>query len=149
MERHELLRLFLEEWIPFNRVIGLRLIELGEGNVKAGFAFAPQLAGDFRQGMLHGGVLATALDAVGAVAAYAGYAPEEPLPGIHTVDLRVDYLNPARGDAFEVFGKVLRRGRRLFVVSIELRVAQKETVCAMGTAVYRISSRTELQMMHP
>ena len=51
--------------IPFNQVIGLQITDISLERVAAEFAMKPQLIGNMTHQILHGGVIATALDTIG------------------------------------------------------------------------------------
>ncbi|QKX18141.1 thioesterase family protein [Microbulbifer sp. YPW1] len=134
--------------IPFVREIGLRLQEfdLEQQTLSAALELKPQLIGNHFQNILHGGVIATALDTVGGltamVAAYhrMGGAIEweekiQRLIRLGTVDMRVDYLKPGRGQRFECDGKILRVGNKLVVTRMELHNESEELI-ATGTATF-------------
>jgi len=71
------------------------------------------LIGNYQSGILHGDVISAALDVIGAGAVLCVFLQEGPLPGIGTVDLRIDYLRPADGAYFLCTGQVMRPGRIL------------------------------------
>lgn len=135
------------EQIPFNRQIGLEMRELDMERlaISAGFELRPELIGNIWKNILHGGVIATALDTVGGltalVAAYQRLGDmswEEKgqrLSKLGTVDMRVDYLKPGRGEAFVCHGSILRTGNKLVVARMELENDAGELI-ATGTATY-------------
>ncbi|MFD1217759.1 MULTISPECIES: thioesterase family protein [Microbulbifer] len=134
--------------IPFVREIGLKLhdFDLDNQTLSAAFDLKPQLIGNHFQEILHGGVIATALDTVGGltamVAAYhrMGGAIDweekiQRLIRLGTVDMRVDYLKPGRGERFVCEGKILRVGNKLVVSRMELHNDKQELI-ATGTATF-------------
>ncbi|GAA5523502.1 hypothetical protein Maes01_00047 [Microbulbifer aestuariivivens] len=145
-EFRELVRGFFEQ-IPFNRQIGLEMreLDLERLSISAAFELRPELIGNIWKNILHGGVIATALDTVGGltamVAAYQrmGDVPWEEkverLSKLGTVDMRVDYLKPGRGEHFLCHGSILRAGNKLVVARMEL-VNDAEKMIATGTATY-------------
>lgn len=131
--------------IPFNQVIGLKVTEVSLSAIAAEFAMQPQLVGNMFKQILHGGVIATALDAVGgamamsaAYAALKGIAKEERLARINklaTLDMRIDYLQPGRGQLFAVSASLLRVGKKVCVTRMELHNESGDLLAA-GTATY-------------
>jgi uncharacterized protein (TIGR00369 family) len=113
--------------------------------VAAEFAMKPQLIGNMTHQILHGGVIATALDTIGgAMAMSAVYAALKGIPKeertlrilkLATLDMRVDYLKPGRGKLFTVSASVLRVGKKVCVTRMELENEDKELI-AVGTATY-------------
>lgn len=132
----------MEEGIPFNRVLGLKVIAGESGKATIEFAFRPELVGNFKMGILHGGVIAAVLDVVGGAAVIAGFDDEEPLHGMGTVDLRVDFLRPGQGKSFLATGQVMRLGRILSSTRMELH-NDAGTLIATGAAIYRTSIKDE------
>ncbi|GAB2502535.1 thioesterase family protein [Microbulbifer agarilyticus] len=136
------------EQVPFVREMGLVLhdFNFAEQTLSGKFVTKPELIGNHFQNILHGGVIATALDTVGGftamVAAYQrmGGAIDwdekvQRLMRLGTVDMRVDYLKPGRGEEFICEGSVLRVGNKLVVTRMELR-NEKEELIATGTATF-------------
>lgn len=133
--------------IPFNQHIGLQVqqIDLDNLTTSAGFESRAELIGNVWKKILHGGVIATALDTVGGltamVAAYQrlgdiGWKEKtERLSKLGTVDMRVDYLKPGRGESFVCRGSILRTGNKLVVTRMELHNDAAELI-ATGTATY-------------
>jgi uncharacterized protein (TIGR00369 family) len=135
------------EQSPFNRLLGFRLdhVDAMEGQIS--FTTKPEMIGNFHQGILHGGVIATAMDTAGGLAACASLLarikdlqPEEAtrrMAKMGTIDMRVDYLRPGKGTEFRCIGKVMRTGRKVAVTRMEL-FDQESTLIAVGTAAYLV-----------
>ena len=130
-----------EQVIPFNRVLGLKLDSLDPKAPRLRFDMRPELVGNPVRQILHGGVISAALDVVGglaiALASIASKPEETPrhFPNIGTIDLRVDYLRPGRGQYFIATGRVVRLGGRVAVAHTELVNDQDEQI-ATGSAAY-------------
>ncbi|MCA9607861.1 MAG: PaaI family thioesterase [Myxococcales bacterium] len=81
--------------VPHNRALGLELLdfryETGEAWMR--LPYAEKLVGDPTTGVLHGAAITTLMDATCGMAVMIKLATREP---IATVDLRIDYLKPAR-----------------------------------------------------
>lgn len=131
--------------LPFNRLLGLRVHHLSDQTACFAFEMRDDLVGNFFHGMLHGGVISAVLDATGGMTATAsalkemeGLSPEamtRKLSRISTIDLRVDYLRPGKGVVFYARGNVMRTGRKVAVVRMELR-NQDDLLIAAGTGAY-------------
>ena len=135
-EAYERLRLLVEEQLPFNRLLGLRLDSAGNGRSRVRFDFAPELVGNYLHQMLHGGVISTVLDMVGACAVMTDPTFEfGQMAG--TVDLRVDFLAPGTGAWFTADGVLMRGGRSLCTTRMELH-NDAGLLVATGAAVYRL-----------
>jgi len=131
-----------EAQIPFNRVLGLKLEEVGPDGSRISFPMRDELVGNAGKGSLHGGVISATLDAVGGLAAVTGAGTKSTVTSVAelfgklgTIDLRVDYLRPGMGDHFEAKAWVLRAGSRIAVTRMELH-ADGETLIAVGTGTY-------------
>ena len=131
----------IENHIPFNKVLGLRLESMDLKAPKLAFDMRPELVGNSRRGILHGGVISAVLDATGGFAIMLALA-KEPKPGeklsfpnMGTIDLRVDYLRPGRGKRFVSTGKVVRLGNRIAVTHMELTNDEGELI-STGAAAY-------------
>lgn len=142
-----LTRIF-DEMIPFNRVLGLKIVSLRADGVRGRIAMRPELIGHFVTNRLHGGVISAGLDAMAGVAVMAAigarHMDEAPLQRLHrfaklgTIDLRIDYLRPAAGDHFELRANVMRLGSRVATARMEFLGADA-TLLATGAAAYIVS----------
>jgi uncharacterized protein (TIGR00369 family) len=130
----------LEEFIPFNRFLGVRTLELGDGLARLELPFRPELVGNPLRQALHGGVVSMLLDSTGGAAVWTQIRRDD-LPS--TIDLRIDYLRPARAEALIGQGRVVRLGNRVGVV--ELRAyhhGDEARPVAAGMGVYSIRRAT-------
>lgn len=131
----------IENHIPFNKVLGLRLESMDSKAPKLAFDMRPELVGNARRGILHGGVISAVLDATGGFAIMLALAKEPKtgeklsFPNIGTIDLRVDYLRPGRGSHFVATAKVVRLGNRIAVTHMELTNDEGELI-STGAAAY-------------
>ncbi|AOE50902.1 thioesterase family protein [Kangiella sediminilitoris] len=117
--------------IPFNRHIGLTYQTVSEEECVITFDMKPELVGNYIQGILHGGVISSAMDMVGGTMAAVGILHSNPathleelqkkIAKLSTIDLRVDFLRPGRGKQFIARAELLRAGKRVAVVRTELR----------------------------
>jgi uncharacterized protein (TIGR00369 family) len=92
--------------VELHRLLGLSLLDWGEGSVTLGFA-PPSLARAAGGGPVHGGAIATALDTTACFALISAVGVD-----CSTIDLRTDFLRPAVDDELLVTGSVIRAGRR-------------------------------------
>ena len=93
--------------------------------------------GDPRRPALHGGVVSALIDTTGGAAAWAALGPGE---SVSTVDLRVDFLEPARlAGPLRAEARLLRKGNR--VCHVRTSVTQDGVLVAEGSAVYNIHRR--------
>ena len=138
------LRQVFEEAVAFNRVLGLKVESLDVAAPKLRFDMKPELIGNPRRQILHGGVISAVLDVAAGFAIHLAVGQsrsEEPhdsqFPSIGTIDLRVDYLRPGRGKYFIATGRVVRLGNRVAVAHTEL-VNDAGELIATGGAAYMV-----------
>ena len=127
---------FMEEEVPFNLFLGLKVVRLEEGFSRVELPFRPEFIGDPVRPALHGGVISTLADTCGVAAIFTSAGSTE---GISTVDLRVDYLRPGRSETLVAEGRVVRQGDRVGVVDIHVfHPESSEKPVATGKGVYNI-----------
>jgi uncharacterized protein (TIGR00369 family) len=127
----------MEDHVPFNRFLGLRGESIGEGRAVLLLPVRPEFVGDPRRPALHGGVLSTLIDTAGGLAAWSALGTGE---SVSTVDLRVDYLEPAGLSApLRAEAELVRKGNR--VCHVRVAVTQGDALVAEGRAVYNIHRR--------
>lgn len=139
---------FFNENMPFNQLLGLKVSYLDDFQAEIKLDWHDKLMGNPIHKMLHGGVTAAILDTVGSVAALlhgvknltneediaAFYAQ---LPNGGTLDIRVDYLRPGKGEQFIATAQVIRRGKKVAVCRMDLHNESGRHI-ATGTATYII-----------
>ena len=101
--------------VPFARLLGIELDDISSGTATLGLNIRKQLTQN--HGIVHGGAIASLIDTATAFAIISLLAPREK---VTTVDLLISYLRPLSEGRVKVIAKVLRSGRRLFVVSAEV-----------------------------
>ncbi|RUO24112.1 hypothetical protein CWE09_11865 [Aliidiomarina minuta] len=140
--------LLMNEKIPFHKLIGLEVTRFASDISEVQFKWKEELIGNAPQGILHGGVLATALDMCGGLVAIASVIetmdhsaqPHEVIERISrcgTIDLRVDYVRPGRGETFITTAHIIRSGNKVAVARMELH-NQEGMLIAFGTGTYMV-----------
>jgi len=128
----------MEDEVPFNRVLGIRGESAEPGACVLVLPVRPEFVGDFRRPALHGGVLSALIDTAGGVAAWSALGPNE---SVSTVDLLVDYIEPAGLAApLRATAELVRKGNR--VCHVRVSVSQDGRLVAEGRAVYNIHKRS-------
>lgn len=127
------------EMIPFNKHIGMELLELESGFAKAIVRFKPELVGDPRILALHGGVIAAAMDAVGGIAGITSLTSLE--DKIVTIDMRIDYLRSARNTDLHIEARIVRSGNRIITVNMQALTREEHTLVAEGRGVYHVTRK--------
>lgn len=133
--------------MPFNRALGLELERYEPTFAQLAFSNQPMMVGNWAQSILHGGVIASALDVaaglvcVGSTLTRHDSITEEELrqrlSKMGTIDLRVDYLRPGRGTRFIASSTLLRAGNKVSVARVELH-NEEERHIASATATYMV-----------
>lgn len=124
----------LEQHVPFNRLLGIRGENVEHGKAVLVLPVRPDFVGDPRRPALHGGVLSTLIDTAGGAAAWSALDAGE---SISTVDLRVDFLEPADlSGPLRAEAVLVRKGNR--VCHVRVRLTQDAKLVAEGTGVYNI-----------
>jgi uncharacterized protein (TIGR00369 family) len=131
------LRQVMEEIIPFNRYLGVRVAEARNSYARLEIPFREELIGDPLRPALHGGVISALADAAGGAAVWTGIEDER--ARVSTIDLRIDYLRPARLLTIIAEAQVVRLGNRVGVADVRLYHpdAEADTV-ATGKGVYNV-----------
>ncbi len=142
----EALRAIFEQRIPFCRALGLKL-NIARGRAEVSFAKQGFMLGNPRLEVLHGGVTAAVLDSVAGVAVLLKMVETDPKPDLEsqlrefarvsTIDLRVDYLEPARATAFVATATVTRLGKR--IANVQMALHDDAGACvATGSAAFAL-----------
>ncbi|MGH3443391.1 MAG: PaaI family thioesterase [Nitriliruptorales bacterium] len=102
---------------PFVGHVGIELVELGDGTATLTLPFR-ELVVTIGQ-IVHGGAIAALIDTAAMAAAWAG-AEMPDRPRGTTVGMSVSYLAPADGTDVTAAARVVRRGRRLVTVHVDV-----------------------------
>src|SRR5689334_5248822 len=92
------LRQVIEDFIPFNKFLGITVGALEKGHVRLEIPWRDEFVGDPMRPAMHGGVISTMADTAGGMAVWS--AIDNPYGRVSTVDLRVDYLRPGKLERF-------------------------------------------------
>ncbi len=122
---------------PFGRHLGLEVVEAANGTASVRLELAEHICN--RRGVAHGGALASLLDsALGAAVISAIKAHE----WCGTLQLSIQYSDPARHGPLLAGGRVVRRGRHV-------AFAEGEVVDARGRTVARAHGTWTIWPAHP
>jgi acyl-CoA thioesterase len=117
--------------VPLHELLGVRIVVAENGRGQVALTVSEMHLRTF--GMLHGGVMATLLDASMGIAAMTR-APVE--HDVVTVQLNVNFIRPAwERETLSATGEILHSGRRTAVARGEIRTAEGALV-ASGTATF-------------
>ena len=140
-EQYDLFKSLIEDMIPFHKVIGFKLLEARENFVSLLIPYRPELIGDTRRSSIHGGVIATAMDAVGGAAAITTLRSES--DKLSTIDLRVDYLAPGQARDMITEGTIVKSGSKVIFTRMIAYHDSPDHLIAEGRGVYSVT-RTKL-----
>jgi uncharacterized protein (TIGR00369 family) len=115
---------------PFHRLLGLELVRAEDGVVEIRLPWRDELRRADDSDWYHGGVLSALIDIAGDYAVVSKLGR-----GVPTIDLRVDYLRPARRGELRAIARAVKVGRSVGVADVELRDAQGAVV-AIGRCAY-------------
>ena len=109
------------------KTIGAALTKIAPGEVVIEFSYDTSLTQ--QHGYVHAGVVTTVVDSACGYAAYTLMAPDSE---VLTIEYKVNFMYPARGERFKGIGRVLRSGRTITVCSGDVVAVEngKEKVVA-------------------
>ncbi len=140
---YEILRQAMEQYIPFNAFLKMRVAEVRKGFARIEIPFRPELVGDPTKPALHGGVISALADATGGAAVWSGV--DDVRVRVSTIDIRVDYLLPGRLETLVAEATVVRLGGRIGVADIRVfhDGDKSEESVAVSKAVYYVRTPKE------
>ena len=119
--------------VPYARLLGLELGEVDRGAVSIHLEVRDDLRQN--QGVVHGGAVASLID---TAAAFAVLTQLETNERVTTTDLTIHYLRPASSGRLTARARIVRSGRRLFVLSVEVTNNQQILVATAVTSYMRL-----------
>lgn len=120
---------------PFHRVLQPQALDADPeaGTVTIALAYHDELARAPGERSFHGGVIATLIDLAGHAAVAVKIGRMAP-----TIDLRIDYLRPSSGEDIFAKARLIKAGRTIGRVDIEITDTQGRLV-AIGRGSYSTS----------
>ncbi|ANF58309.1 PaaI family thioesterase [Halotalea alkalilenta] len=114
---------------PYHQWLGLQVVSVGEGSIELSAKWREEWVVNLEGGYTHGGILAALVDLTAdwALVSKTGR-------GVPTIDLRVDYHRPAKGD-LRATGRVIKFGRQVSVAEAQVFDSEGRLV-ASGRGVY-------------
>jgi len=113
--------------VPYAKFLGLQLGEVHPGEAVIQLDVRDELKQN--QGVVHGGAIASLIDTAAAFAVLTRIDLDE---RVTTTDLTIHYLRPADTGRMKATARIIRSGRRLFVLSVDV---QNEGGALIATAV--------------
>ena len=124
--------------VPFWETIGIELDDAEVGRVRLRLAMREDLRTFGERRVLHGGAIATLIDSAAASATRTLRGEDEPpWRGLATTDMHVSYLAAVTCGEVTAEGRVLRAGRSVAFLDVEVRNEDGDLV-ARGSATMQI-----------
>ena len=121
---------------PVGNLLGRRVLSMDKENMRARMAFAIGEQFLNRQGVLHGGAIATMLDTLCGFALWVASGRRFG----QTLELKTHFLREARPGAYHGEGRVVRMGRSIVFLEADLFNARDELV-ANASATFKLRER--------
>ena len=102
------------------KTIGAKLVKVMPGEVHIEFSFMESLTQ--QHGYIHAGIITSVVDSACGYAAYTLMPAESE---VLTIEYKVNFLSPAKGNRFKGIGRVLRSGRNITVCSGDVIAVDK------------------------
>ncbi len=119
---------------PYVRHLGMQLISLEKDQATLSLPFTESIITVGTT--VHGGAIASLIDMAATVAAWSGAEVTASTRGT-TVALTVNYLAAAQKEDIQATARVLRRGRSLTYLDVEVR-STSGTLVAKGLVTYKL-----------
>lgn len=120
--------------IAYAQLLGINFEDAARGSASLSMTARPEL--ERLGGIMHGGALASLADTASAFAVLSTLDPEEQTV---TVDLTLHYLRPVTGGKLTARARVLRAGRRIATVSVEVTNEADALVMTALTTYLKVS----------
>jgi uncharacterized protein (TIGR00369 family) len=120
--------------IPFAHLLGIEIGELRRGEASLYLEVRDELRRN--NGVAHGGAIASLVDTAAAFAILTLLEPDETTT---TIDLTVHYLRPFIKGRATAHARVLRAGRRIIVISIDVLDEGKAVLATALTSFIKLS----------
>jgi uncharacterized protein (TIGR00369 family) len=121
------------------QLLDARLAKVLPGEVHIEFPYHPKITQ--QHGYIHAGIISTVVDSACGYAAYSLMAPHA---SVLSIEFKVNFLHPARGEYFVGVGKVIKSGRTLTVCSGELLAfnqGQSQLVAVMQATMIAVARK--------
>ena len=119
--------------VPYAKLLGLELGEVGRGVASVRLEVREELKQ--YQGVVHGGAVASLID---TAAAFAVLTQLEINERVTTTDMTIHYLRPANSGRLTATARIVRTGRRLVVLTVEVTNDQEILVATAVTGYIKL-----------
>lgn len=115
---------------PYQRFLGITFDRIGAGEVVMRLPFREEFLREDGSDWLHGGIVSALADIAGDYAVVSHFQA-----GVPTIDLRVDFLRPARAGDLVATARLVKAGRRVSLADVEIRDVRDQLV-AVARGLY-------------
>ena len=142
MSRHEIDPQRLERarnafaTVPYANFLGLQLGEVRTGEASIHLDIRDELRQN--QGVVHGGAIASLIDTASAFAVLTQINLDE---RVTTTDLTIHYLRPATTGRIAATARIVRGGRRLFVLTVDVHDEAGALIATAVTTYIKIDNK--------
>ena len=119
--------------VPYAKFLGLKLGDVAASQVSVHLDVRDELLQN--QGVVHGGAIASLIDTASAFALLSQIDLSE---RVTTTDLTIHYLRPITSGRMTATARVIRGGRRLFVLSVDVKNDHDALVATAVTSYIKI-----------
>jgi len=120
--------------VPYAKLLGMQLGEMKSGEANLHLDIRDELKQN--QGVVHGGAVASLID---TAAAFAIVTRLESGERVTTTDLTIHYLRPITSGRITATARIVRGGRRLFVISVEVMNSQQVLVATAVSGYIKLA----------
>lgn len=100
---------------PYHRWLGCEIVRMDETAVVLELPFREEFVGNPEQRTIHGGVIASLVDAAGTFCVIAAAGRD-----CVTVDCRLDFVRPAGAETVRALAEAVKVGRRIATADVEV-----------------------------
>ena len=121
------------------KTIGANLVKVLPGEVHIEFYFIESLTQ--QHGYIHGGIIASVVDTACGYAACTLMSVDSE---VLTIEYKVNFMSPAKGDRFKGIGRVLKPGRNITVCSgdvIAIDEGKEKIIATMLATMISVEKR--------
>lgn len=122
--------------VPYAQFLGLKLGEVRHGEASIHLDVRDELKQN--QGVVHGGAIASLIDTASAFAVLTQIDLSE---RVTTTDLTIHYLRPATSGRMTAMARIIRGGRRLFVLSVEVHDEAQALIATAVTTYIKLDAK--------
>jgi uncharacterized protein (TIGR00369 family) len=133
--KFEFLKNVIENQMPANKLLGLKILELKNGFTKIHIPFKEEFIGDFVQKRWHGGFQASIVDTAAGIAAMTTMQAVN--EKVSTIDLRVDFLHGSEPKDIFAEAEVIKSGKRIVKVDVKIYHENKKII-ALGRCAFSV-----------